>query len=866
MGLSSEWDATAFNNGRRIVRDANGYFHAFWHARGDLPAAPTGTGAHIYYSYTTAPADEPPSMAAQAKWAPPICLTSDFFSEMSFEDHRYPSAAIEYDIFDGQWQDVNTIHLVWQGFIGSAEGSAVNRYEVLYASIPVANPPTPPTPFAFVDQLSWTHDTDSLVPSIAINRHWIDGETLQQNIHVVWQEEDINDGGDSNLSGDELFSDIAYIRSTNSGLTWAGPAGGWGGYDWDNITQTAANSQMPSVSCILDQFTGHPAARGRDELGYNTNTVHVAYHEDVDTGDLTMTEIHIFYQKSSDNGENWGAHFNVTLGADITGSDRREAYPSLAVDMLDRPHIAWMYNNLMPAEPLRQGAPGVDYLAGVNPIETRSFPGPNPRMYGDANNMIAAYYYDGSVWNGGSVGNPNHDNEYPTIALDRWMHSNVTFQSWDASRYDILRHTRLNTQSPAWPLEIPVYGVWSNEAFNDSNDAMNDDLFPSLAHKRVSLYASPDEPNMAGYDEVWTKVQGTEAESAINSNSTRQIWQDGNMTRGDPVIAEMEIWNEAKTLRITNNVPASVIAGTDYGLIAVGKAHTNRFIIQNTGSVNLNITGVSLGGDNPGDYHVVAGWPHSLNPTEEGDLRIAFQPNAYTPLLAIIHIENNTAEAPFNIHLAGFGAYNHLGLFAGDGTMTPHGETPVAPGATLDVELTADSDHYIGLCRTNGAHVTGVVGLLNHTVTWMNVSSDITTEATFMNTATDTATNNTLIPWLRRFYTNELDWAALANRALEDTDGDGMLGWQEYVADTDPTDSNSVFRVTAMTNHPPITIYFESSVERDYKLLGRTNLLIGTWLPVTGAGPRSGAGGADAFIDNNNPLEGPFYRLQVELP
>ncbi len=159
-----------------------------------------------------------------------------------------------------------------------------------------------------------------------------------------------------------------------------------------------------------------------------------------------------------------------------------------------------------------------------------------------------------------------------------------------------------------------------------------------------------------------------------------------------------------------------------------------------------------------------------------------------------------------------------------------------------------------------------MVGLLDYTVTWDNVSSDIMTEANFLNTEGDTAYNQTSIPWLRRFYTNELDWDALAARALEDTDDDGMLGWQEHVANTDPTDSNSVFRVTAMTNHPPFTLYFESSDERVYTLEGCDDLTVGDWHPVTNAGPRRGFGGADALADDNEPPQGPFYRLKVELP
>lgn len=368
---SSEWEATAFNNGRRIVRDANGFFHAFWHSQDPLPAGPSGFGAHIFYSHTIQPASELPSMAMQGAWTDPVNLT---LTLEGFTDHRYPSVAIEYDIYDGEWKAVNSLHLVWQ-----ALSEAHTRYEILYASIPVQNPPNYPGPsFTIYENLSLTPSTDSLVPSIAINQH---GGWSNQHIHVVWQEEDINDGGNINLSGDQLFSDIAYIRSTDSGLIWSGPAGGWALYLWDNLSQTSTNSQMPSVSCILDQFTGAPAQTNRQELGYNTNTVHVAYHEDVFVEEPLPQEIHVFYTKSSDDGLTWQPRTDVTMALNLMESDKTEAYPSLAVDMLDHPHLAYMINDLVPSEPLREGDPSHYYLAGIHPQQNRAFPGPNPGMY-----------------------------------------------------------------------------------------------------------------------------------------------------------------------------------------------------------------------------------------------------------------------------------------------------------------------------------------------------------------------------------------------------------------------------------------------------------------------------------------------------
>ena len=134
IGQSSEWEATGFNNGRRMVRDSNGYFHAFWHSNPNLPAGPSGDSCHIFYSYTTTTATEPPPMSSQGQWAFPIDMTQ----LLGHNDDRYPSVAIEYDIYDNypSWTNKNKLHVVWQGNIQEN-----GRYEVYYASIMVINPP-----------------------------------------------------------------------------------------------------------------------------------------------------------------------------------------------------------------------------------------------------------------------------------------------------------------------------------------------------------------------------------------------------------------------------------------------------------------------------------------------------------------------------------------------------------------------------------------------------------------------------------------------------------------------------------------------------------------------------------------------------
>jgi hypothetical protein len=121
---------------------------------------------------------------------------------------------------------------------------------------------------------------------------------------------------------------------------------------------------------------------------------------------------------------------------------------------------------------------------------------------------------------------------------------------------------------------------------------------------------------------------------------------------------------------------------------------------------------------------------------------------------------------------------------------------------------------------------------------------------------------------------NGIPWSWLLQYGLatdgsadhQQADADTFDNLQEYTADLNPTNAASYFHITAVSNLPPWTVYFEASAGRRYTLTGTSNLASGAWSPVPGAGPRLGTGGADALSDTNVPPKGPFYRLKVELP
>ena len=106
-------------------------------------------------------------------------------------------------------------------------------------------------------------------------------------------------------------------------------------------------------------------------------------------------------------------------------------------------------------------------------------------------------------------------------------------------------------------------------------------------------------------------------------------------------------------------------------------------------------------------------------------------------------------------------------------------------------------------------------------------------------------------------------WTDLDHR---DNFGKGMTLRDEYIADTDPADPNSVFRIVAVEPGPPFRIHFEpGSTRRLYTLQSTTDFLSESWTNVPGAAPRPGNGGVDN-LDDTEPASSRFYRILVELP
>lgn len=97
-------------------------------------------------------------------------------------------------------------------------------------------------------------------------------------------------------------------------------------------------------------------------------------------------------------------------------------------------------------------------------------------------------------------------------------------------------------------------------------------------------------------------------------------------------------------------------------------------------------------------------------------------------------------------------------------------------------------------------------------------------------------------------------------------DGDAHTTHQEWIADTNPTDPDSLFRIVNLTQGPPASVQFLSSSNRIYALLEALNAP-GSFAPVPGLENVPGTGQLQTL-----PVPAPtdsrprFYQLRARLP
>jgi len=98
-----------------------------------------------------------------------------------------------------------------------------------------------------------------------------------------------------------------------------------------------------------------------------------------------------------------------------------------------------------------------------------------------------------------------------------------------------------------------------------------------------------------------------------------------------------------------------------------------------------------------------------------------------------------------------------------------------------------------------------------------------------------------------------------------DPDHDRLNNWQEWTADTIPTNALSCLQIVRISTGPPVAVAVQTSAARLYTLCHSTSATAGPWLPVLGATDIPGTGAIQTLTDPTASAPR-FYRVSVRLP
>jgi hypothetical protein len=153
---------------------------------------------------------------------------------------------------------------------------------------------------------------------------------------------------------------------------------------------------------------------------------------------------------------------------------------------------------------------------------------------------------------------------------------------------------------------------------------------------------------------------------------------------------------------------AGTANNTDFGNVNTGNTKTETFVIRNTGVGPLNVSGITIGGDNASEFTLYGApaFPLTVAPNGSQSFVVEFKPTAAGMRKATVSVDNSDAdEATYDFTLQGNGVtVTGIGTLATSSSLKLY-PNPTGNAATLAMTLSADAQISVQVLDIQGKQV-----------------------------------------------------------------------------------------------------------------------------------------------------------------